>query len=296
MNQHQITSKTKLVGLIGWPVETSLNTVMHNAAFAQLGIDWACVPLPVQPKYLEQALKGLVALNFVGANVIAPHRQALMRYMDKLSQVARITGAVDTIHIQDGKFYGYDTDASGIVSTLKEAGCDPKDMRVAILGAGGPARAAIFSLALAKAACITVLNCTSERAAFLVDDLAPAFPGSRLTFKLLNTENLVTLSSELDLVINTTTLGRRSRRDACPWPADVAIPAKAIFYDLVYNPLKTVFLQRAREAGAKTIDGLGMLIHQGAFAFKRWTGQEAPVEVMRQVCLQELALDDLRLN
>lgn len=290
MKQRQITDKTRLVGVIGWPVDDSLNPAMHNAAFTEIGLDWAYIPLPVQPQQLDQALKGLVALNFVGVNVVAPHQQAVMRYMDELSDAARITGAVNTIHIQDRKFYGYNTDAAGFLNAMQEVGYDLQGLRVAVLGAGGAARAAIFSLASARAERITVFNRTSERAAFLVDDLTEAFPASRLSFEPLNSETLAALPGKVDMVINTTSVGMHPQSATCPWPADVPIPPDTIFYDLVYNPLDTLFLQRARVAGIRTIDGLGMLVYQGAFAFKEWTGRPAPVEVMRQVCVQELEL------
>lgn len=290
MKSQQITLNTKLVGVFGWPVDHSLNPAMHNAAFAEIGIDWAYVPLPVQPHQLDQALKGLVALNFVGVNVVAPHQQAVMRYMDELSEAARIIGAVNTLYIQAGKFYGYNTDATGFLKAMQEAGCDPQGMRVAVLGAGSAARAAVFSLARAKADRITVFNRTAERASFLVDDLAEAFPTSHLVFEPLNSASLAALQGKVDLVVNTTSVGMRPNTDACPWPADVSIPSNTIFYDLVYDPLDTLFLKRARAAGIRTVDGLGMLVHQGAFAFKKWTGQQAPVEVMRQVCVQELEI------
>lgn len=288
MKQHQITYETRLVGVIGWPVDDSLNPVMHNAAFTEVGLDWAYVPLPVPPDQLDRALKGLAALNFVGVNVIAPHQQAVIRYLDESSDAARLTGAVNTIHIQDRKFYGYNTDAIGFLKAMKEAGCDPQGLRVAVLGAGGAARAAIFSLARAGAERITIFNRTSKRAAFLVDDLAEAFPASRLTFEPLNSETLAARPGKVDLVINTTSLGMHPQADTCPWPADVPIPPDTVFYDLVYNPLDTLFLRRARDAGISTIDGLGMFVHQGAFAFEKWTGRQAPVEVMRQACMQEL--------
>jgi len=290
MKQHQITDKTRLVGIIGWPVGDSLDPAMHNAAFAEIGLDWAYVPLPVRPNHLDHALKGVVALNFVGANVTVPHQQAVMRYMDELSDAAHITGAVNTIHIKDRKFYGYNTDAIGFLNATEEAGFSPEGMRVAVLGAGAEARAVVYALARAKASWITVFNRTAERAAFLVDDLAEAFPDSRLKFTGLNPESLATLTDKVDMVINTTSAGMHPQSNASPWPADVSIPPDIIFYDLVYDPLDTVFLQRAREAGAITIDGLGMFIHRGAFAFEKWTGQQAPVEVMRQACMQELEL------
>ncbi|MCK6629022.1 MAG: shikimate dehydrogenase [Anaerolineae bacterium] len=291
-----LTGKTSLVGVMGWPVAHSLSPAMHNAAFAELGLDWAYVPLPVRPDDVEQALKGLAALNFVGTNVTVPHKQAVMRYMDELSQAARITGAVNTIHLQDGKFYGYNTDAIGFLNSLKEANCDPKGLRAAVLGAGGAARAVVFALARAGADSVIVLNRTAERGAFLVDDLAAAFPGSHLTFAALTLESLAVLDEKIDLVVNSTSVGMHPHIDASPWPADVPMPARVIFCDLVYNPLETVFLARARAAGAATIDGLGMLVHQGAYAFEKWTGQPAPIEVMRQACLTNLKGGDKEIS
>lgn len=285
---HCITGKTNLVGVMGWPVKHSLSPIMHNAAFTELNLDWTYVPLPVRPENVEQALKGLAALNFAGVNVTIPHKQAVMRYIDELSDAARITGAVNTIHLHNGKFWGYNTDAVGFINALAEANCHPKGMRVAVLGAGGAARAVVFSLARAGAESIVVLNRTAERGAFLVDDLAAAFPGSFLSFERLTPDSLAALDHRIDLVVNSTSVGMSPHIETCPWPPEVPMPANVVFYDLVYTPLETVFLARARAAGATAIDGLGMLVHQGAFAFEKWTGQPAPVEVMRQACLDQL--------
>jgi shikimate dehydrogenase len=276
---------------MGWPVEHSLSPVMHNAAFAELGLDWAYLPLPVQPGDVEQALKGLIALNFIGSNVTVPHKQAVMRYMDELSDAARVTGAVNTIHLQDGKFVGSNTDPTGFLNSLREAGCHPRGMRTAVLGAGGAARAVVFALARAEADSVVVFNRTAERAAFLVDDLADTFPDSRLSFEALTPESLANLGHNVDLVVNTTSVGMYPQIEACPWPEEVLIPPNALFCDLVYNPLETVLLARARAAGATVIDGLGMLVHQGALSFTKWTDRQAPVEVMREACLCRLGKD-----
>jgi shikimate dehydrogenase len=288
MKTHPITGTTTLVGLIGWPVEHSLSPIMHNAAFAALGCDFAYVPLPVQPHHVKEALKGLAALNFVGSNVTIPHKQAVMRYMDELSEAARFTGAVNTIHLQDGKFLGYNTDAIGFIDSLKEANYDPQGMRVAVLGAGGAARAVVYALARSGADSVVVLNRTAERAAFLVDDLSEAFPDSTLCFEALTDQALATLNSNVDLVVNTTSVGMYPHIEASPWPAEVSIPAGVVFNDLVYNPLETVFLSQARQAGAAAVDGLGMLVNQAAFGFEKWTGQPAPLAVMRQACMDRL--------
>ena len=289
MTIQPITGKTSLVGVMGWPVGHSLSPVMHNAAFAELGIDWVYLPLPVQAGDVEPALKGLIALNFVGSNVTVPHKQAVMRYVDKLSDAAQITGAVNTIHIQDGQFVGSNTDPAGFLNSLREAGCHPRGMRAAVLGAGGAARAVVFALAQAEADSVVVFNRTAERAAFLVDDLADAFPDSRLSFEALTQETLTNLGNNVDLVVNTTSVGMSPQVEVCPWPEEVPIPTNALFYDLVYNPLETVFLARAGMAGATAIDGLGMLVHQGALSFTMWTGHQAPIEVMREACLKGLA-------
>lgn len=291
IKQHQITGKTSLVGLIGWPVGHSISPVMHNSAFAELNADWAYVPLPVRGEDIYSALKGLAALNFVGANVTIPHKQSVIRYMDVLSDAAQITGAVNTIHLDDGKFYGYNTDAIGFLNALRDAGYGPKGMRAIVLGAGGAARAVVFALARAGADTITVVNRTTERAAFLVEDLAEVFPDCTLTCELFTPESLSALTDKADLVINTTSVGMHPQVGATPWLNEVPIPKNAVFYDLVYNPLETVFLQQARAAGVQVIDGLGMLVHQGAFAFQTWTGLEPPLAVMRRACLRALQLD-----
>ena len=125
----------------------------------------------------------------------------------------------------------------------------------------------------------------------LVDDLADIFPDSSLSFEALTKEALATLGNKVDLVVNTTSVGMYPQVDICPWPEEVPIPTNALFYDLVYNPLETVFLARARAAGATAIDGLGMLVHQGALAFEKWAGQQAPVKIMRAACLKGLGID-----
>ena len=288
MTTHQITGKTKLVGLMGWPVEHSLSPIMHNAAFADLRLDWAYVPLPVEPNYVRQALHGLPALKFMGVNITVPHKQAVIRYLDELDSAARITGAVNTIQLKRGKLHGYNTDAIGFLNSLIEVNSHPQGMRVAVLGAGGAARAVTYALCRAEAHSVTVFNRTANRAAFLVDDLAEVFPESRLSFAPLTTQALNQMGDAVDLVVNTTSVGMWPKTENCPWPENVPIPANVTFYDLVYNPLDTVFLARARAAGAKVIDGLGMLVHQGAYAFERWTDQQPAVAVMRQACIRGL--------
>ncbi|MDM8527895.1 shikimate dehydrogenase [Anaerolineales bacterium HSG24] len=283
-----VRGSTSLVGLLGWPVSHSLSPNMHNAAFNQLGLDWAYVPFPVRPTDLSKALKGLIALNIVGVNVTIPHKQAVMRYMDEVSKSAQTVGAVNTVYIKEGKFIGHNTDITGFLSALIEADCQPKGLRVAVLGAGGAARAAVFALAWSEVDSVVILNRTAERAAFLIDDLIDVFPDSSLYFGPLTEPSVAALKDSFDLVINTTSVGMYPHVDDCPWPENIPMQANTVYCDLIYNPLETAFLSRAKAAGAKTIDGLGMLIHQGAVAFELWTGKTAPVKIMRHACLAGL--------
>ena len=177
-----MNKKTKQVGLIGWPIEHSLSPAMHNAAFAELGLDWTYSLFPTQPGELESLLKSLDAQNIVGVNVTMPHKQTIMPYLDHISNEARIIGAVNTIQIQNGKMIGHNTDGIGFLNALKEAGHELAGMRVALLGAGGAARAVIFSLAQAEVDRITVVNRTAEHGVRLINELASVFPTCNMEF------------------------------------------------------------------------------------------------------------------
>lgn len=283
-----VTGVTKVVGILGWPVSHTLSPVMHNTAFAALNLNWIYVPLPIAPDQIKDAVRSLRTFNFMGANVTVPHKQAIMRYLDEIDPVARNIGAVNTIAIDpNGKTHGYNTDSDGFLQSLLEAGFDPHGARCLVLGAGGAARAVVYSLASAGAEAIAVYNRTVERAAFLAEDLKTPFSGVKFSFETLLPESLRQANHSFDLVVNTTLLGMTPQHHATPWPVDIPLPNAAIC-DLVYNPLKTRFLQQAEEAGLKTIDGLGMLINQGARSFEIWTGQRPPTDLTRRAVLEEL--------
>ncbi len=285
----QLNGFTKVVGILGWPVEHTLSPVMHGIAFSNLNLNWTYIPLPLPPERVKDAVRSLHTLNFVGANVTVPHKQAIMRYLDEIDPTAQNIGAVNTILLKGGKSYGYNTDGYGILRALLEVGFEPQGARCLMLGAGGASRAAVYSLAAAGASTIAVYNRTVERAAFLVDDLRLAFPHITFSFEALTPETLTAVNHHCDLVVNTTSLGMFPHEETTPWPEDVPLPENAVICDLVYNPLKTKFLQQAETAGLRGVDGVGMLIYQGAEAFRIWTGHEAPAALMRQAVLAELA-------
>lgn len=287
-----ISAKTNLVGLIGWPVSHSVSPAMHNAAFEHLGLDWCYVPLPVNPEpaaHMGMALAGLVALGFIGANVTVPHKQAVMPHLHRLTPAAQAIGAVNTIVIEpNGALLGDNTDAAGFVADLRDHGVDPTDQRVLVLGAGGSARAVVYGLADSGAQQIVVLNRSVERATALCALLQPICPRCTLVAGALP-DGIARWAAWCDLVVNCTSLGMTPHSDSTPWDEAVAFRHAQVVYDLVYNPPLTRLLRQADRDGARSIGGLGMLIWQGALAFERWTGQSAPVEIMRQAAEAILA-------
>jgi shikimate dehydrogenase len=282
-----INGQTKLIGLMGYPVEHSLSPAMHNRAFDALNLNWCYVPLPVHPERLGEAVAGLWALGFVGANVTVPHKETVMSYLDEVAPEAQAIRAVNTIVVREEKSIGYNTDWQGFLTALSEGGFDPLGKRAVVLGAGGAARAVVYALAQAGAQ-VTVLNRTPSRAHALVQDFSPLFPSLSLVSSPLTLQALEEGANESHLLVNATPVGTWPEVDQSPWPEDLAFPAHLSVFDLVYNPRQTKLLRQAQAAGAQVIGGLGMLVHQGAAAFELWTGEKSPVETMYEAAGQIL--------
>lgn len=280
-----ITGRTRVAGVLGWPIAHSLSPAMHNAAFEALGLDWVYVPFAVPPGNLREGIAGLRALGFVGANVTIPHKQAVMQLVDEVTPAAEVIGAVNTLVIGE-RIVGDNTDWTGFLWALRDVGCYPAGKRAVVLGAGGAARSVVYALA-SVGADVAVYNRHDERADSLVRDLRPAFPNVSLEAYPMDALGHET-ERRPSLIVNTTSLGMAPRIEQNPWPSDVPMPVGATAYDLVYNPLATRFLKSAKATGARAVDGLGMLVYQGAIAFEMWTGVEPPTDVMYQTCLEYL--------
>jgi len=276
----KITGKTAVIGIFGHPVTHSLSPVMHNCAFSKMNLDYVYVPFSVHPDNLETAVNGARAMGLRGLNITVPHKEAIIPFLDEVSEEASLLGAVNTVDIRDGRLIGYNTDGLGFIRSIKEAlGCSPKGKKVGILGAGGAARGVGISLALAGAMEITFFNRTEERAKKLADEIQKKTSASSEGFSLkpIFLKNLKTV----DILINGTSLGMKENDHkvlASEW-----FPKSGVVVDMVYNPPTTPFLQTAEAIGLKYINGMGMLVHQGALAFEIWTGEEAPVGSMQSI-------------
>ena len=285
-----VTGHTRVTGVIGWPVEHSVSPAMHNAAYAALGLDWCYLPFPVPPDSLPEAIAGVRALGLAGVNVTVPHKEALLPLMDELTPAAAAVGAANTVIVQDARLIGHNTDAGGFLRALREAGCEPVGIPALVLGAGGAARAVVYAL-LEAGAEVTILNRTVARAVALVRDLSRGVDGA-VGAAPLGLDALRALAPRARLVVNATSVGMwragGAEADVSPWPEALPFPVDALAYDLVYNPRETAFMRQARAVGARAVNGLGMLVHQGAEAFERWTGVAAPVDVMAQACARAL--------
>ncbi|MCX7600154.1 MAG: shikimate dehydrogenase [Armatimonadetes bacterium] len=283
-----IKGTTTVVGVIGWPVAHSLSPPMHNAAFAYLGLDWIYVPFPVAPEKVRQAMDGVRGLSIAGINVTIPHKAAVVPYLDEIDQTVADLGVANTIHNAGGILKGYNTDGPGLLRSLQEAGCQVEGQQVALIGAGGAARAVATAVARAGAARLTILNRTvakAEELAAVVERLTGLRP---VPLPLSGREAREAVEAA-EVVVDSTSVGMHPHCDVPPViPAEWLHPGQVVC-DLTYNPRETVLLKAAKARSATTVDGTGMLVHQGAIAFEIWTGQPAPVEVMRKALLDALA-------
>lgn len=272
-----ISSQTKVTGLFGHPVTHSKSPQMHNRAFQHLGLDTVYVAFDVEPDAIGAAVQSLRALGVSGVNVTIPHKVSVIPFLDELSSEAKVIGAVNTIVNRGGRLIGYNTDGIGYLSALQEeTGFDAAGRRVLLLGAGGAARAVAAQIALSGAAQVTVAARALDKAEALAGHLAAHAQTSGITM-----EQAAKCAHEYDLVVNTTPLGMHPNVDAVPLDT-ACLREGQLVSDLIYNPRLTRFLREAQERGCAISGGLGMFIHQGAHSFRLWTGQDAPVDVMRE--------------
>lgn len=270
----RITGATRLSGLFGYPVKHTISPLLHNAAFKRFGINCFYLPFSIHPEDLKDAVKNLAVYGFIGINVTVPHKQTIMKYLDRITPEAKMIGAVNTVLVKKGKLIGFNTDGIGFMKSLRwDNSYNLKGKVMFLLGAGGAGHAVAVAAALNGIKKIFIVDAVKSRAR----KLKKRIPDVEVEIADLNEMNreAVMLS---DLIVNATPIGL-SPKDPISIPANW-LPKKKVVYDLIYNPKETKLLKAARGKGCKTINGLGMLLNQAAASFEIWTGKHVPIKLM----------------
>lgn len=277
----KITGNTKLIGILGNPISHTLSPRMQNAAFEAMGLDICYVPLEVAATDLEDAIHGLKAMRFLGANITIPHKVQAAQLVDRLEGAAAVTGAVNTIVNDSGSLVGHNTDGTGFIRSLKEVARINFAAEAALLiGAGGAARSIAVALAEEGINRLTIINRTRAHAEEIKSLVLVNFPDLSIMVRTPEEDNEELLMGS-KLVINATSAGLEGNLKMPPAAVD-RLTKDHVVCDIVYTQSQeTPFLVAARGKGASTLGGLGMLLHQGAVAIQLWTGFEPPIDVMR---------------
>jgi len=281
----KIKGSTNIVGLIGHPVEHSFSPPMHNAAFEELGMDYAYAAFDVDPANLKSAIEGAESLNIKGFNVTIPHKIEVMNYLDELDGVARLIGAVNTIDFKNMK--GYNTDGIGAVRAIEEV-TSIKNKNVVIAGAGGASRAISFYIAKCGADSLTILNRNAEKARMLAEDVSDS--GLISDVGSASISEIDAYVKNADILIDTTPVGMDPHIDDEAIVKAQNMHEDLVVFDAVYNPNDTVLLKEAIKVGAKPVYGIKMLLYQGVESFEIWTGKKAPVDVMEKALKETLKM------
>lgn len=281
--KYTISGYTRLVGLLGYPVRHSYSPHMHNAAFQHLGLDYVYLVFEVNDDNLKEAIAAMRTLDVVGFNVTMPNKQNVIPLLDEVSEEARLIGSVNTVVNRDGKLIGYNTDGKGYVMALRDEGISPEGKSVVIAGAGGASRSVAIQLALDGAKEITILNRTLDAAEEIVNIIKENIPACKATAAGYNDEKLKEQLKETDLFINCTSLGMHPHEDKSIISNPDMLHPDLIVSDVIYSPPKTKLLEMAEKVGCKTLNGLGMMIGQGALAFKIWTGEDMPTDYIKEI-------------
>lgn len=280
-----ITGHTQLTGLLGSPVSHSISPMMHNEAFELLGLDYAYLAFDIDTKQLKKAVDGLLTLNVRGFNLTMPNKNLMCQLCDELSPAARITGAVNTVVNDNGILVGHTTDGIGYMRSVKEAGHDIIGKKMTLLGAGGAATSILVQAALDGVSAISVFNNHSasfNRMEHVISELKNYCSCDIHLYDYSNNEILRSEIADSTILVNGTSVGMAPNTDNTIITDSSMFHNDLIVSDVIYNPEETRLLQLAKESGCPVFNGLYMLLYQGAEAFKLWTGQEMPVDIIKE--------------
>ena len=279
MSDILVNGETQVYGIIGYPVKHSKSPQFQTAAFQYLGINAVYLPFQVRPEDLPKAIEGIKALSIKGINVTVPHKEEVIKYLDELSEEVEYIGACNTVKNIDGYLQGFNTDAYGFIEGLKELTPDFADKKFLVIGAGGASRAVIYGLIKSGVQKIILANRTVKKAEEIVSDFKKLNRFIEEIIDIISLSHIENYLKDVDIIVNTTSIGLKE--DDPPLFDYSKIEKRHIIVDIIYK--KTKLLQAAEEKGCLYQDGLPMLLYQGARAFEIWTGQKAPVEVMREI-------------
>ncbi len=283
---HRINPDTQKVGVFGYPVKHSASPAMQNAAFRSAGLNYIYLSFEVRPEDIGEALNSLRILGFRGMNLTIPHKEICLPFLDEINEEASKIKAVNTVLVDSGKLKGFNTDIEGFLKPLVcENNYQPAGKKIVILGAGGAARAVVFSLLDAGAGEIVIANRNMDRAGRLSGFMKSLFPSSNISRVSISDDSLSDEISSSSLLVNCTPLGMKGE---IPLDNTACLKPGLIVYDLIYRPAETPLLAIARQRGAGTIGGLGMLVYQGAASFRIWTSAGPPVDVMKEACARAI--------
>ncbi len=277
-----ITGNTQLTALLGHPVEHSKSPFMHNTAFKRLGLPYAYLAFDIEPHQLKDAVEALKTFNAAGFNLTMPLKQSIIPFLDELSPEASLTGAVNTVKIQEGKLIGYNTDGRGYIMSLEERGFRAKDKTIVLAGSGGAARSVALSLMLEGCQHLILLNRSLSSTHEIAEMLHLAAPLSKVDVDTLSQDHLAAALEKADLLINATPLGMGDLTDQSIVEDATMLKPPLLVSDLIYHPAKTKLLKQAKKRKCDTVNGLGMLLWQAALAFKIWTGNDMPTDHVKK--------------
>lgn len=282
---NKITGQTQLAGLIAHPARHSISPKIQNMAFTHNKMDACYLAFDVLPENLKDSIEGIRSLNLIGVNLSMPHKQAVIPLLDELSPEAQLIGAVNTIVNQKGKLIGYNTDGIGFIRSLTEEGIDIVGKKMVLLGTGGAATAIMCQAALDGIASIAIISRHGENYEKAKQKISTLLEATTCQIQLISAEHETEISKacqDADLLVNATNVGMGEPSVALPFIKREDLRTNLIVIDIIYYPKETYLLQCAREIGAQTVNGLGMLVHQGAKAFELWTGKQMPTDLVKQ--------------
>ncbi len=277
------------LGIIGFPIGHSISPVFQQTALDRLGMDAVYQAWEVKPEDVGAFLQGIRSPDVLGINVTVPHKETVIPFLDQVDDWAAAAGAVNTIVNREGLLTGHNTDGTGFLRALREAGgFDPRGRRVLVLGAGGAARGVVLALIREGVGRLTIANRTVERARQL--SRIAQDNGLEAHAIALKGSDLVAASASAELIVNCTSMGMSHGPDQTGTPLSAnLLSSTTLVNDLVYNPTETPLLREAVRAGASTLGGIHMLVYQGAASFEMWTGRDAPVETMLEAAMRAMA-------